>query len=623
MEGALTALPDNVQATVLARLDLLAPDERRVLQLGAVLGRTFRAGGVAALEPMLGDVSRHIDALLDKDLVRASAADTFVFRHILIREVAYQALSRTERARLHHAAGRWLEEFAASREDAFAELIAYHYREAASLSASLATDAMDAFATRERATSWLVRASDVALAGAAQQEASRHLRAAIEIADSDTRATLYEKLGDVFASGEAADHYRQALRIFRDLGGRDPDRELRLLAGALGVLTRSQGAVRERPTDEEMARVRAEGSELLTRATDQRAVARFLTANAFYPFWKDSRQPATPDEIAEAETSGRRALDIVTRLGDARMQSAAMDGIGSILMLRGDMRAARDLALQRLTLRDRLDLTELIDAWAMFTWTSVILGEFDEAIRVSSEALAEIQPGQAPSWTLHLAARRTEALALRGRWDEAVASGERMLLLWNEAERTSAGYALHGMVSAFGVARARRNDAAAERLREAMREIIAGFREPGANSRLAIAALDDVGTPDAVLLRSGYTLADNVDYALALYCDREVPIPESLLGEIESAYRDKDLPLVSAQLDRALGLAQRDAAQLGVALARFERCGAVPYAARAQIERALLTGDKGEYAMGVRTLEALGDHEQLERYERRRQRANA
>ena len=48
LSRTLAELPDTVQATVLARLDLLHPAERRVLQLGAVFGRTFRTPGIAA-----------------------------------------------------------------------------------------------------------------------------------------------------------------------------------------------------------------------------------------------------------------------------------------------------------------------------------------------------------------------------------------------------------------------------------------------------------------------------------------------------------------------------------------------------------------------------------------------
>src|ERR1700687_3696973 len=49
-QGSLERLPDSVQATVLARLDLLPPMERRVLQLGSVFGRAFRSSGVGALD---------------------------------------------------------------------------------------------------------------------------------------------------------------------------------------------------------------------------------------------------------------------------------------------------------------------------------------------------------------------------------------------------------------------------------------------------------------------------------------------------------------------------------------------------------------------------------------------
>jgi eukaryotic-like serine/threonine-protein kinase len=107
---ALARLPDNVQATVLARLDLLPDDEREVIRVASVFGRTFRPGGVAAL---LGEDSSDratdiSERLVDRDLVRPSGADGFAFRHILIREVAYATLARATRATLHGAAGRWL-----------------------------------------------------------------------------------------------------------------------------------------------------------------------------------------------------------------------------------------------------------------------------------------------------------------------------------------------------------------------------------------------------------------------------------------------------------------------------------------------------------------------------------
>src|SRR5436309_7840116 len=158
--GSLARLPDTVQATVLARLDLLPAAERRVLQLGSVFGRSFRATGVAAIEA--GDAARVqqlCESLVDRDLIRPSEADRYSFRHILIQEVAYSTLPRFERARLHAAAARWGESIAGEREDALAEILAFHYREAAVLYSALEPGSETTQLVRERAARWLVKAA--------------------------------------------------------------------------------------------------------------------------------------------------------------------------------------------------------------------------------------------------------------------------------------------------------------------------------------------------------------------------------------------------------------------------------------------------------------------------------
>src|SRR5207237_5609050 len=150
--GSLDTLPDTVQATVLARLDGLSEDERRLGQIGAVVGRSFRPTGVEAIATDLaGRADEICGSLIDKDLVRPTGADSNTFRHILIREVAYQTLPRATRARLHAAAGAWIEQGAAGREDAVAELIALHYREAATLASAASAGDADTAAIRRNA----------------------------------------------------------------------------------------------------------------------------------------------------------------------------------------------------------------------------------------------------------------------------------------------------------------------------------------------------------------------------------------------------------------------------------------------------------------------------------------
>ena len=177
---AAASLPDTVQATVLSRLDTLDPVSRRVLQLGSVFGRGFTADGIAALAPDLADdATRAGDRLIERDLLRPTAGGGLLFRHILIREVAYGTLTRAERSVHHLAAGRWLEAGSDGREDELAELIAFHYREAAVLAAS--GGAQDADATAS-AVGWLRRAAEVAAAARGTAEAIAHLRSAIELA---------------------------------------------------------------------------------------------------------------------------------------------------------------------------------------------------------------------------------------------------------------------------------------------------------------------------------------------------------------------------------------------------------------------------------------------------------
>jgi hypothetical protein len=86
---------------------------------------------------------------------------------------------------------------------------------------------------------------------------------------------------------------------------------------------------------------------------------------------------------------------------------------------------------------------------------------------------------------------------------------------------------------------------------------------------------------------------------------------------VESSAAD-GLKLLEAQARRALGIAMRDAAELARALEIFEQTRAVPYAARARCERALLTGNQSELEAGLRVLEALGDLDQVARVERAR-----
>jgi hypothetical protein len=606
--GAQEALPDTVQATVLARLDLLSPPERRVMQLGTIFGRTFRTAGVMALDPALGDVMGVTDQLVAKDLIRPADSDRFTFRHILIREVAYQTLTRADRARLHAAAAAWMEARAGGQEDALAELIAYHYREAAMFVPASSGE------TRRKAVEWLSRAAAGAFAAAASSEASRHLRSAIELAEEGDLPDLYERLGDVAEFGESsAEAYRTALRLCREQG-RSREQELRVLAGLLTVQMRSQGSVASRMSEEEMKRLRADAAALAATVKDRRTLARYFAADAFYPFWRFADAPA--EVIAEGEQMGRRALELAEALDDWNLQSTALDALAGCAMVREDWEAVRDFARRRLTFADRLNLVETIDAHCVMAWASALVGDLGEADRVSAATLALLQPGQGPAWALHAVAWRIYTLNLLGRWDEAIAMGHRAEELWIETGRSAAGYATRGFISALDIARAREDWPRVDLHQGILRSITDAFPPDREKSVRAYIRSDFDALEETVLREIQQNSRERIERVLNLFLDRGRIPDRSLLDPILKLAASHGYAPLEAQARRALGLAAQDPDELARALAIFERIGAVPYAARVRCERAALTGDASEKTTGLRALEALGDQAQLRRFER-------
>jgi len=613
-QPSLDRLPDTVQATVLARLDLLTSIERRTIQLGAVFGRAFRLAGVTALDPALRDLELVADQLMAKDLVRAGSGDSLTFRHILIREVAYQTLTRADRARLHAAAAAWVEGQAAGREDALAELIAYHYREGATLAMAQRPGEPETQRIRQKAVHWLSRAGDVATAAAASQEASRHLRSAIELAEPSRLPDLYKRLGDINESGEiATEAYRTALQLCREQG-RPPEQELQVLAGLLTIYMRSQGSVANRVPRDAMDRLRAEAAALAARVVDERTLAAYLGAEGFYPFWLIGQ--ATASEIAVAESRATEALRIARTLDDPNLQSLALDALSSCAQNRRAWRECREYASQRLAFQDRLGMVEKIDAHSVVAWSSALLGNLDEADQVSAQGLSQVQPGQVPAWTLHLVAWRIYVLTLLGRWDDALIMGERARQLWLESGRSSAGYSLRGFVSVIDIARAREDRATLETHTAILEEIIMAFPEGALPRQILGYGRADLDAIERSLAGAD-SQAEHLERNLSLLLDhRRIP-PVERLKAILAYAQAREFPILEAQVRRGLGLRASDGAELSRSFDLFERAHAIPYAARVRCERGLITADRSELEAGLQVLERLGDIDQVARYQHR------
>ncbi len=128
-------VPPTIHALLQARLDQLGGDERSVIERGAVEGEVFHRSPVAELasEGVRTRLDSHLAKLIRNELIRPEAAtmpgdDAFRFRHLLIRDAAYDSLPKETRADLHERFALWLDEHVQLVEQD--EIVGYHLEQA-------------------------------------------------------------------------------------------------------------------------------------------------------------------------------------------------------------------------------------------------------------------------------------------------------------------------------------------------------------------------------------------------------------------------------------------------------------------------------------------------------------
>ena len=216
------SVPPTINALLAARLDGLPSPERAVLERGAVEGKVFHRGAISELVPEAErrELPVQLLALTRKELVRPDRSEfageeAYRFRHLLIRDAAYQAMPKATRAELHARFADWLGRVAGDRLAEYEEIIAYHleqgYRYRAELGPPDAQAAELAEAAARRLTNAGIRARlrrDMHAATNLLGRASRLLDAR----DPDLPRVL-AYLGD--ALWEAAD-YPEAERVLSE-----------------------------------------------------------------------------------------------------------------------------------------------------------------------------------------------------------------------------------------------------------------------------------------------------------------------------------------------------------------------------------------------------------------------
>ena len=612
-EGANDAdivLPDTVHATVLARIDGLPAEQRSILEYAAVAGRTARSPAIKALLPDLDEerIIQALDMLAERDLLVPHGAGAYTFRHIVIREVAYATLPRAERVRAHLRLARWLEEDAPARANERAELIAYQYRQAIALSPGGRVPEGLPVATVVGA---LERAARVASNVGGFREAGEMLREAVRLAPPEDHLRLLEMRGDLLQFGDLAiTGYTEGYERWLQTPNGDPGIGARLLVKRLAVAGRWTGSLVRPMERDEYESFAVAARRLLERAPDETLEAKLACARAFHVVRYTNVDPSL---VAEVERGAERAAEFFAARGDLEAESEALDALAAVH--RGgynDPAKALEVTRRRSAKAAQLSLVERIDIVSVTIWDLVYVGRFDEAVDTYGEVRKALRPGEPEYMLAHSASWATYAAMLCGRWDEALALGDVLLAMREEAPEVVVRFTYPGWIGAMRVAAARLDTTRLARLRSVFRAIanVEALTEPARSMWTAFIDRDGEAARRFLPASLGAPERKGEMITLALFELGEA------IGEADLAPLDREAsnhPPVLALRIRLARAVNGEASELRSAIGALDEGHLVADAARAAALLALRTKDAADRADAEHRLTALGDRAYLQR----------
>ena len=472
-------LPATIQGVISARIDLLGPPERRVLQAASIMGRIFWPSAVAHLtgfgEEEVEEALRRLESLhmVRRNLRSSLEGETeYLFQHSLISETAYGRLARTDLARMHGALAEWLERRESTERPESAERLAYH-----TAKAHAAAEATDGFPDdevdrlRRLAVDRLLVASMRARERAAFSRAVEIAAEALAIAAGPVEAwRAHEQLGLTHIAeydGDAAwAELTSAIDLHLKSGGVQSPVVARLAAAALASPLRWTGTMRQLPELADVMRIVRLGLEHAGTA-DSEALASLLTAIAFLPFSALARDADPGVSGDEARSAGLRAREMAKRLGLPHAESAALDALMSHALNTGRIQQAAAIVNERLELAEAVsDPWEVGDTYAMAASLSFDLGEYELARDRAAKGFARTID-DAPGVALHTLSWGAVARVHTGQWDDVAAALKTAHELLDAERRTHPPvYAAPLYAAAAMVAEYREKHGEADRLLE-------------------------------------------------------------------------------------------------------------------------------------------------------------
>jgi len=350
-------LPESLHSLILSRIDAVGEAPRRTLKVASVVGRTFSAPMLPGVYPELGAydaVQGHLRTLGSQDLlsVEQEGEQTYLFKHVVTQEVAYESMPFAFRSMLHERVGGFIELTEPDSIERNPALLAHHFWHSENL---------------RKKREYLRRAGDAAQAAYANAAAIEYFERLAPLVEQGERVEVLLKLGKVF---ELVGNWRRAEEV---------EGEALALAESLGdVYWRAscQTALAE------VARKQGRFDEaflLLDRAAkgfeglgDEAGVGKVLHLTGTVA--------AQRGDYPKALTNYEASLAIRERLDDKASMGSLLSNLGVIAEYQGDYAGSRAFHERALALR-----TDIGDRWAIAVsmtnlgMIAVLQKRFDEA----------------------------------------------------------------------------------------------------------------------------------------------------------------------------------------------------------------------------------------------------
>jgi adenylate cyclase len=359
-------LPATLQSLILSRIDKLTESQKTTLKVASVIGRLFKASMIWGVYPQIGEYKHllaDLESLRQLDLTPLDTPEpelTYIFKHILTQEVAYESLLYATRATLHEQIGQFIEKTYQDRLDQYIDLLAFHY---------------DRSPNEQKRRQFLFMAAQAAQTDYANVAAIDYYQRVIPLLVGHDQVMATVSLGQVQELtgnwSEAEEQYHHGLSQAESLDDRLAQAQCQTI---LGELLRKQGNYSEAQLWQEKAK------ESFENLSDQAGVAQTLQYAGTLA--------AQQGDLETARSRYQESLELQRKLGDKPRIASLLSNLGILACFQSDYPLGKKLYEESLEIRREVqDKRAIANSLSNLGNLALEMGDYNEARSRLDEAV--------------------------------------------------------------------------------------------------------------------------------------------------------------------------------------------------------------------------------------------